>query len=77
MFKETLKQRAARAYLVRSRALIIGLLKLHHKVANVGIEEHPCWAGGFGPNGIESQPCKVCDPFYQDHSWFPERKDCR
>ena len=78
MFKPTNKQILAKVYLKLSRIVICLLLRWHHKIAEEwGIDQHPCWAGGFGPNGIEKQSCNICDPFYADHCWTPSQKEVR
>jgi len=65
-FKPTRKQKVLYKVLPLIENIIIKLKKLHRKLSNVGIEEHPCWAGGFnqGEGGICAQPCNSCQPFY-------------
>jgi hypothetical protein len=28
------------------------------------LEEHPCWAGGFGPDGVCANWCERCEPIH-------------
>ena len=68
--KPTKTQRLLRVYLQLSKKTISYLLRAHFLAAEKGIGQHPCWAGGFSADeGICSQPCAACEPFYGESIW--------
>lgn len=69
MFKATWKQKQLYWILPILRWLIIRLKILHNKLANYGIEQHPCWAGGLVDGAITAQPCSACETFYDEADW--------
>lgn len=66
MIPATRKQKFLLWLLPKLKWLIQYLIDLHRYLSNKGIEEHPCWAGGFrADEGVVPQPCDVCEPFYE------------
>jgi hypothetical protein len=73
--KETKIQKILLVYLRVSKKLIEFLTRKHGELAMKGYEQHSCWAGGFSQDeGIVSQPCDACDPFYAEEDWANKLK---